>query len=93
MQHVELWLALARLESYDNARKVLNRARQAVPTDAAIWITAAKLEEAQANTRMVPKLIERAITSLSANSVVIDRDAWLKVRAVRICTAYLSLVN
>ena len=46
-QHVELWLALARLESYENARKVLNKARQAVPTDAAIWITAAKLEEAQ----------------------------------------------
>ena len=44
---MELWLALARLESYENARKVLNKARQAVPTDAAIWITAAKLEEAQ----------------------------------------------
>ena len=47
-QHVELWLALARLESYAAARVVLNRARQAVPTDASIWITAAKLEEAQA---------------------------------------------
>ncbi len=47
-QHVELWLALARLESYANARVVLNRARQAVPTDVSIWITAAKLEEAQA---------------------------------------------
>ena len=46
-QHVELWLALARLENYENARKVLNKARQAVPTDAAIWITATKLEEAQ----------------------------------------------
>ena len=46
-QHVELWLALARLESYANARVVLNKARQAVPTDASIWITAAKLEEAQ----------------------------------------------
>lgn len=47
VQHVELWLALARLESYENARKVLNKARQAIPTDASIWITAAKLEEAQ----------------------------------------------
>ena len=46
-QHVELWLALARLGSYANARVVLNKARQAVPTDASIWITAAKLEEAQ----------------------------------------------
>ena len=42
-QHVDLWLALARLSSYENARKVLNRARQAIPTERAIWITAAKL--------------------------------------------------
>ncbi len=35
-QHVELWLALARLESYDNARKVLNKARQAIPTSAEV---------------------------------------------------------
>ena len=46
MQHVELWLALARLESYENAQRVLNRARRAVPTDASIWFTAAKLREA-----------------------------------------------
>ena len=26
-QHVELWLALARLETYENARAVLNQAR------------------------------------------------------------------
>ena len=26
MQHVELWLALARLEDYDQAKKVINRA-------------------------------------------------------------------
>ena len=78
---MELWLALARLEQYDNARKVLNRARQAIPTEPAIWINAAKLEEAQGNQGMVPKIIDRAITSLTANSVVIDRDAWLKVRA------------
>lgn len=40
-QHVELWLALARLETYENARKVLNKARQAVPTSAEVWITGA----------------------------------------------------
>ena len=79
MQHVELWLALARLERYDNARKVLNRARQAIPTEPAIWISAAKLEEAQGNHAMVQKILDRGITSLKANSVVIDRDYWLKV--------------
>lgn len=36
---MELWLALARLETYENARKVLNKARQAVPTSAEVWIT------------------------------------------------------
>lgn len=34
-------------------RQVLNKARQAVPTDPSIWITAAKLEEAQGNIDMV----------------------------------------
>ena len=43
MQHSDLWLALARLSSYDNARKVLNKARTAIPTEPLIWITAAKL--------------------------------------------------
>ena len=28
----ELWLALARLETYENARKVLNKAREHIPT-------------------------------------------------------------
>jgi pre-mRNA-processing factor 6 len=66
-QHVELWLALARLETYENAKKVLNKARQAVPTDPSIWITAAKLEESQGHADVVPKVIARAIKSLSAN--------------------------
>ena len=79
-QHVELWLALARLETHEGARKVLNRARLAVPTDASIWVTASKLEEAHGKIEMVPKIVERAVKSLRANSVVIDREAWIKVR-------------
>ena len=47
MQHSDLWLALARLSSYDNARKVLNKARTAIPTEPLIWITAAKLVSLQ----------------------------------------------
>ena len=42
----ELWLALAKLETYENARTVLNKAREHLPTEHAIWINAAKLEEA-----------------------------------------------
>lgn len=37
--------------------QVLNKARQAVPTDPSIWITAAKLEEAQGNIDMVSLMI------------------------------------
>ena len=35
---------------------------------------------AQGNTHMVEKIIDRGVKSLTANSVVISRDAWLKVR-------------
>lgn len=49
-QSVELWLALANLETYEEARKVLNRARKNIPTQRDIWIAAAKLEEAAGNT-------------------------------------------
>jgi pre-mRNA-processing factor 6 len=69
---------------------VLNKARQAVPTDAQIWITAAKLEEAQGNSGMVDKIVSRGIKSLQANSVVIDRDWWMKVRA-RDAVAFFGL--
>jgi len=75
----QLWLALARLETYENARRVLNKARENIPTDRHIWITAAKLEEANGNTQMVEKIIDRAITSLGANGVEINREQWIQV--------------
>ncbi|RWS26275.1 pre-mRNA splicing factor-like protein [Leptotrombidium deliense] len=75
---VELWLALARLENYENARKVLNKARENIPTDRQIWITAAKLEEAHGNNHMVDKIVDRALQSLNANGVEINREHWLQ---------------
>ena len=77
-QHIDLWLALARLETYDNARRVLNKARETLPTEPQVWVTAAKLEEANGNAGMVSKIVERAVKSLSAHGVTIDRDHWLK---------------
>lgn len=47
--------------------QVLNKARQAIPTEPAIWVTAAKLEESQGHTDMVAKVINRGVKSLSAN--------------------------
>ena len=60
--YFQLWLALAHLETYENARRVLNKARENVPTDRQIWITAAKLEEANGNTPLVDKIIERGLS-------------------------------
>jgi pre-mRNA-processing factor 6 len=42
---VELWLALARLETPERAKAVLNKARKAVPTSHEIWIAAGRLLE------------------------------------------------
>ncbi|KAL6074511.1 Pre-mRNA-processing factor 6 [Balamuthia mandrillaris] len=75
---VTMWLALAKLETYENARRVLNKARETIPTDPRIWITAAKLEEANGNEDGVNNIIKRAVKSLSAHQVVIDREQWIK---------------
>jgi len=77
---VELWLALSRLEDYKNAKKVLNKARKKIPTDPSIWIAAAKLEE-QNNpeyANIIPDIIAKAVQSLHAHKVVIERDQWLE---------------
>ena len=44
---------------------VFMQARKAVPTDAQIWITAAKLEEAQGNVDNIDKVVSRAVKVLS----------------------------
>ena len=66
------------MSEFDNAKKVLNRARERLSKEPAIWITAAKLEEANGNTSMVGKIIERGIRALQREGVVIDREAWMK---------------
>ncbi|KAJ3189197.1 Pre-mRNA-processing factor 6 [Gaertneriomyces sp. JEL0708] len=73
---VELWLALARLENYENAKKVLNKARLANPTSHDIWISAAKLEEANANEQSVDMIIRRAVDHLQKKGSTLDRDQW-----------------
>jgi len=61
----DLWLALAKLETYVNARVVLNKARDAIPTDHTIYVAAAKLEEAQQNVNLTGKIISKAIKNLT----------------------------
>lgn len=74
----EMWLALARLETYENARKVLNKAREHIPTDRHIWLSAARLEETRGQKEMVEKIVAKALSSLRANQVEINRDQWMK---------------
>jgi pre-mRNA-processing factor 6 len=77
--NVELWLALARLETYENAKKVLNKARTVISTDPQIWITAAMLEEANHNEEGTRAIVKRAVKSLQGQQVIIDREQWLKM--------------
>ena len=57
---------------------MLNTAREHIPTDRGIWISAAKLEEANGNNAMVQKIIDRAFQSLGAAGVEINKDFWMK---------------
>jgi len=60
------------------AKKELNKAREKLPKEPDIWIVAAKLEEANGNTIMVKKIIEKGSRVLQREGAVIDREAWLK---------------
>ena len=73
---VELWLALARLETSENAQKVLNKARKAIPTSHEIWIAAARLGE-QMGTAMKVNVMKRAIQALAKESAMLKREEWI----------------
>lgn len=73
---VELWLALARLETPENAQKVLNAARKAVPTSHEVWIAAARLQE-QMGTFEKVNVMKRAIQSLAKENAMLKREEWI----------------
>ena len=77
---VDLWLALAQLQPYEEARANLTRAREKLPSEPSIWLTAAKLEEANSHLDMVPKIIEKCLHWFSQQQIKVagDRDHWLK---------------
>jgi pre-mRNA-processing factor 6 len=77
---VDLWLALAQLQPYEEARATLTRAREKLPSEPSIWLTAAKLEEANNHLDMVPKIIEKCLNWFSQQQIKVagDRDHWLK---------------
>lgn len=73
---VELWLALARLETPENAQKVLNAARKAVPTSHEVWIAAARLQE-QMGTFEKVNVMKRAVQSLARENAMLKREEWI----------------
>lgn len=73
---VELWLALARLESSENAQKVLNKARKAIPASHEIWIAAARLQEQMGNAKKV-NVMKRAVQALAKESAMLKREEWI----------------
>jgi pre-mRNA-processing factor 6 len=88
---VELWLALARLETPDRAKAVLNKARKAVPTSHEIWIAAGRLleqeitaetnktdEEREIEFGAIDRTIEQALKGLRKHQVSLTREQWLK---------------
>ncbi|CAG7920753.1 unnamed protein product [Penicillium olsonii] len=75
-QSVELWLALARLETPENAQKVLNGARKAVPTSFEVWIAAARLQE-QMGTFEKVNVMKRAVQSLARENAMLKREEWI----------------
>lgn len=56
---VRMWLDVGLVCLCDSVCQVLNKARENIPTDRHIWISAAKLEETHENYHMVGKIIER----------------------------------
>ncbi|KAF7116079.1 hypothetical protein CNMCM5793_004000 [Aspergillus hiratsukae] len=73
---VELWLALARLETPENAQKVLNAARKAVPTSHEVWIAAARLQE-QMGTFEKVNVMKRAVQALARENAMLKREEWI----------------
>jgi pre-mRNA-processing factor 6 len=87
---IDLWLALARVETPERAKAVLNKAHKAVPTSHEIWIAAGRLMEQEAispaktpeqrdkELTMLDKTIEHAVGELRRNQVMLTREQWLK---------------
>ncbi|KAK9106816.1 hypothetical protein Syun_022827 [Stephania yunnanensis] len=97
-EDARLLLQRVMLKTYDSAKRVLNKARDKLPKEPAIWIRATKLEEANGNTAAVGKIIERAIRSLQRGGVEIDRETWMNEaeaaeRAQSVATCHATIQN
>jgi pre-mRNA-processing factor 6 len=80
---VELWLALARLETPERAKKVINQARKKVPTSHEIWIAAGRLIEEQARLSLNEDGSDKTDAQRAAELEKVDRNMELAVPQLR----------
>lgn len=74
---LDVYLALARLETHAAARKVLNLARENLPTERKVWIMAAVLEEVNGQSQLVGRILDKMLLSLAQLEVIVKREDWL----------------
>lgn len=75
---IELWIALANLESYEAAKVILNRAGKINPGNHMIWIHACKLEETKGNTQNIEIILSKALKILPKHGCNMSRAQWMK---------------
>ncbi|KAK0615841.1 pre-mRNA splicing factor prp1-like protein [Bombardia bombarda] len=75
-QSLDLWLALARLETPENARKVLNKAVKKLPSSHELWIAAARLEEQLGEGTRRP-VMKNAVKFLAKQNAMPKREEWI----------------
>ncbi|KAK1749955.1 hypothetical protein QBC47DRAFT_310908 [Echria macrotheca] len=75
-ESLDLWLALARLETPENARKVLNKAVKKLPNSHELWIAAARLEEQLGEGTRRP-VMRNAVKFLAKQNAMPKREEWI----------------
>ncbi|KAH6844957.1 PRP1 splicing factor, N-terminal-domain-containing protein [Chaetomium sp. MPI-CAGE-AT-0009] len=75
-ESLDLWLALARLETPENARKVLNKAVKKLPSSHELWIAAARLEEQMGEGAKRP-VMKNAVKFLAKQNAMPKREEWI----------------
>jgi pre-mRNA-processing factor 6 len=80
---VELWLALARLETPERAKKVINQARKKVPTSHEIWIAAGRLIEEQARVGLNEDGTDKTDAQRAAELEKVDQTLAMAVPQLR----------
>ncbi|KAF2730872.1 hypothetical protein EJ04DRAFT_514942 [Polyplosphaeria fusca] len=78
----ELWLGYIRCSDFEDAQKILNAARKAIPTSSAFWIQGCRLSEEVGQPELCIKVMVRAVKNLVKESAMLSREEWLTQASV-----------